>query len=609
MASIYNLKSNIKIADLYKDLSEEQIKSIEKASSDGFTQEELKKLEEEGIDTSLIIQNSKEKDAKKASKSTDDVEKRAKEVKEKYLKGNYSGNGDKYTSSNPELQSLNAALDDGLIKILSNEGFTKTQIVNIISKAFPNIGIKANGEDGAYDRPYGHDEQAQKIYSRFSSHLAIASGLESKEIKAKRAELTSINNKIAYNNHEMQVLEVTIEALQEEIEEQIQEAIEESKDIQEETKKKAQNSVKKNLNAYTSSNGNMTYEEFKSGVDSDLKGIKTKSGRELSQVVNSLFDANYKMSLLKEYVSDLGDLNKDNQQLGEQALDTKSELDKLVDEAMENGSNDPQANCTDPIGFSSDSTRYDFFVDKDKNNDITNENEFLGAQNGFDEMKALDTDKDGKITASELESANVKVIQTNKDGTQKIINASDVFKNSMDGIDLNSYKNTNEDLQNGNKLLGTFNASINGQNLDGYQTLDTNDWLDKNYEFSDEKEGTGRFSQDISEIETAYDSTEKINIFTIKNKELESDLSKAWNAWGFSDEMSKNQINSLNSQAKNKGQAISDKFEKIAQKEKEVATWNEEEMAKDKENWEKLDNKDNETQDKKEDKDKKKEEE
>ena len=45
-------------------------------------------------------------------------------------------------------------------------------------------------------------------------------------------------------------------------------------------------------------------------------------------------------------------------------------------------------------------------------------------------MKNLDSDGNGMVSAAELEAGNVKVIQTNADGTQKIVNASDVFTNA-----------------------------------------------------------------------------------------------------------------------------------------------------------------------------------
>lgn len=587
MTTVYNLKNGVNIADLYKDLDAAQIKKIEKAATDGFTVAELKSLEEDGIDVSLIKNNStKDTDTKKTTtkkQSKADVKTAIDKMKRKYCQNLGKNKGDPYSASNPQLIALNKMLDDGYMAELAKDGFTKTQILEIIAGAFPTVGIAPSGEDGAYTRPHGHGAEAQKIYDRFSSQLMVATSGDTEEIKAAKAELAKINNQIATNNHNMQILEVTIEALQEEVEQQINDAIEESKDIQEENKKKAQEAVSKRISEYSNSNGEMTYEEFQQKISSDLDGVQTKSNRALGDVVNDLLDANHKMSLLKGYVADLGDLAKNNEDLTKQAQETKEKIDDLVEEQIKNAEGgDPQAKCCDPIGFSTDAARYDFFVDNDNNGDITNENEFLGSKDGFSEMKALDTDGDGLVTASELDNANVKVIKTNKDGTQEIVKASEVFTNETDGINLNSYKGTNQDIGNGNTLLGTFNATLNGQKMEGYQTLDDLNWLDKNYEFTDEVEGKGRFAQDVTDITKAIDMKDKINLFTVKNEELDTKLKEAWNAWGFTDEMASQLINASEAQAKRDGTKIENNFEEIARKEEELATQSQAEKDADK---------------------------
>lgn len=571
MTGVYNLNNGVKISELYKDLNEEQIESIEKAADGGFTVDELKSLEEDGIDTSLIKNNSTQEDGEKVTSKTQskaDVNAKIEELKDKYCSNLDENSGDAYSTANPELVAFGKLLDDGVIGELADEGFTKTQIVSIIGGAFPSIGVSAQGESGAYTRPYGHGEDAQSIYSKFSSQLVVATGEDSEEIKAAKAKLATLNSQIASNNHNMQVLEVTIEALQEEVKEQIEQAIEESKEIQEDHKKESQQVVDIALTEYSS--GSITYEEFQERIRSSLNDKETSTQRKLGDVVCDLIDANNKMSLLKSYVADLSELQTNNDLLVEEANATKVSLDELEKEQLENASEgDPDASCTDPIGFSTDTARYDFFVDSDKNGDITNENEFLGAADGFSEVSALDTDNDGKVTAAELDAGNVKVIKTNQDGTQEVVSASEVFTADGDGIDLSSYQGTNQDIGNGNTLLGTFNATMNGQTMDGYQTLDSNEWLDENYEFTDEVEGKGRFAQDITDVTESLDMKDKINIFTITNNELETKLGEAWSAWGFSDSMAQTLTEAANSDAKIEGDKIAKKFEEIARKEEE----------------------------------------
>ena len=592
MAGIFNLNNGTNLADLYKDLDESKLKKIESAAAGGFTEEELNALKEAGIDITLIKSNStlSSDTVTKTSQKTDaDVQAKAEELRQKYNSNPAAFSGDRYSGSNPEVQALNTMLDDYAIAKLAKEGFSKTQILQIVSIAFPTVGIAPIGEDGEYTRPYGHGSDAQQIFQRFSSQLVASTGEDSEEIKAAKAKLSMLNNQISSNNQAMLVLESTITQLQKEVEEQINQAIEDSEEIQEEHKAEAKRAVNKRLNEYTNSDGEMDYKTFQRNISSDLDGIQTSTNRALGDVVNNLLDASYKMNLLNGYVTELGDLSKSNKELTEEAATVKTDLDEMVKEQMENsGAEDEQAKCTDPIGFSSAEARFDFFVDKDNNQDITNENEFLGAKDGFAEMTALDTDGDGLVTSQELSAGNVKVVKTMADGSQSIVDVSEVFTSDTDGINLNSYKATNQDIGNGNTLLGTFSATMNGQDMKGYQTLDSNEWLDANYEFTDEVDGTGRFSQDKTDIVEGLDYSEQVNIFTVTNQELQSKLDSALSAFGITEAMVQNFTNAVDSEAKRDGIAIKNEFDAKAAIEKEIAQQDEAQKKKDAEEIKKI---------------------
>ena len=67
---------------------------------------------------------------------------------------------------------------------------------------------------------------------------------------------------------------------------------------------------------------------------------------------------------------------------------------------------------TDPIGYSIGDVTFEFVIDRDKDGKYDGSSEFLGAQNGMDEMRALDTNNDGSINTQdklELESQIVDV--------------------------------------------------------------------------------------------------------------------------------------------------------------------------------------------------------
>ena len=130
MEGVIYLKSDVKLEKLFKDLDEKDIEKIEKASKGGFTEEELKELEEAKIDISIIKKNSTDEKPKATKdKTTDDVKERAEEIAKKYCDDLKDYTGDKYKIDNPQLKALQKAIDDGLLKDLADEGFTKKQIM------------------------------------------------------------------------------------------------------------------------------------------------------------------------------------------------------------------------------------------------------------------------------------------------------------------------------------------------------------------------------------------------------------------------------------------------------------------------------------------------
>ena len=155
-----------------------------------------------------------------------------------------------------------------------------------------------------------------------------------------------------------------------------------------------------------------------------------------------------------------------------------------------------EARKCDPIGFVVDGKICDFIIDRNNDGKFNNETEFLGAQNNWFEMISLDQNgnNDGKVSREEMENANVKVLVTNEDGSQQIVSVADL---GIDEIDLSSYQSSNQSIGNNNQLLGTFGLTLNGKySNDGYNTLDTVNWLDKNYSnmFTDKAERVGRFA-------------------------------------------------------------------------------------------------------------------
>ena len=440
------------------------------------------------------------------------------DLKAKY---SYSGGKSSYTIDDPAVSALKQAVDDGVIAALGSMGFSQSEVATILSKVFPEAGISANNT-GGYTIPNGHDSSAAALYNQISSQIG---GLASDQMIALQQEIAQLNTEIANNNLRMNNLKGSIDSLAAEIEREVDEAIQESEEIAEEQKEQASSLVSKNLQKYKDANGEMSYDTFESNLSSDLDSLQSDGDSKISEVVLKLVRAEDKMGTLKEYIDEFGRLNEVNKDLKTQVEDKQDELEEVT-QAATSGEN--ESSC-DPIGFTNDGVQYDFFVDRDGNGDLSNETEFLGAENGWQEMADLDADGDGKIVGAEM--SGLKVVATEEDGTQTIKDASEIMGEG-DFIDLTTYNAKNQTMDNGNTLLGTFGLYMNGQELDtGYNTLDKVAWLDSNYNFSDADQGINRFSQGNTQLYTqAIDYTSKYNEYLATYSNLEEKLEEAWNS-------------------------------------------------------------------------------
>ncbi len=522
---IYSLNAGVSLSAIFDgvELTDDQRNEIEKCAQDGFTEDELQRINSMGVDTSAIVNNSTVQSADK--KSVSDI---VKELKEKYCKDLPEFNGDKYTSQNPQLKALKSLLDDGLIASLADKGYSKNEIVKIIQGTFPDIGVVAL-VNGDYECPVGHDDEATAIYSKFVSEILKATSEEAGELRNAQNRLNAITLQITSNNSKLSDLDNKILMLQASIEEKIRKAIDEIEDIAQEQKDEANNIVNSRLDEYTRSKGKMSYDEFKDGLSSDLSNLAAVTGRDISSQILQIVDAQNDMGTLNQYLTSMKGIMDENESLEKEAQDVQSQIEELTKKVEEkaNGT-DEDAQATDPIGFKDGDVRYDFFVDKDKNQDLSNKNEFLGAENGFEELLKLDNNKDKKVDASELDKNNVKVVVTKADGSQQIKKASEVFSKD-DSIDLSSYSATNKDIGNGNKQIGQFNLSMGGSDIRGYQTLDTDDWLNQNYNFTDKNTNSnsahaldfsskfGFYSQNYSML--MNNGTSAMNFSAAKTKE------------------------------------------------------------------------------------------
>ncbi|MCQ2957443.1 MAG: hypothetical protein MJ180_00910 [Candidatus Gastranaerophilales bacterium] len=134
----------------------------------------------------------------------------------------------------------------------------------------------------------------------------------------------------------------------------------------------------------------------------------------------------------------------------------------------------------DPISFTNGDIKYDFIIDRNNDGIFNDQSEFLGAKNGWAEMKAYDTNNDGHISGDELNSLQLVGINQN-DGKFTYSSAKDA---GIDDIDLTSYQRVGQTQVNNDVKEGTFKLTTSdGDVITGEQTNDTTQNLNNKYSF------------------------------------------------------------------------------------------------------------------------------
>ncbi len=453
-------------------------------------------------------------------KTEADIQKAADDILAKYPPAKATQDYDMYSADNPELQALKQAMEGGAIEELSAQGFSRDNIIAIFEKAYPKTGIKANNK-GGFDCPFGHGA-GKEIYDMFVDKM---SKVNSTEKAALLAQVKELNSEINTNNLKLNTLKGAIEIIQKEVEGLIEAAIKDSEEIQENQKEESARIVREELDKYATSNGDISYDDFQKNVSDKLDTLAGSANSKLSSVVLKMINAEGKMGVMKTYMDSFKTLVDANKALSDKVKD----LQTAAAQAGEGEAKDVSSRC-DPIGFTVNGVKYDFFVDNDKDGKLSNETEFLGAKNGWAEMAALDADGDGKVTVAEM--GDLKIVTKDADGNQVVKDAKEVLGEN-DSVDLNSYKAVNQDFENGNTLLGTFSMSFNGQEIkDAYNTMDKISWLDENYEFSDKEKGINRFAQGNTQTDDILDYSKELDNFNAKYTDLEGKLGDVWNKVG-----------------------------------------------------------------------------
>ena len=305
------------------------------------------------------------------------------------------------------------------------------------------------------------------------------------EVEALQEELKVLERNREINMRTMNEVEAKISELVEQIEEEILSAEEMQEDAVKEHEENSKRVLEEQLAAYVEANkdkpGSMTNAQLRGNIDSALKSIAPN----VAKIMNTLLAASSKMGELDANLANLNGLIVETNDIDADIASKTSEIETAkAAEAQK---------CCDPIGFvmkdaNGEQVQYDLIKD-DGSFDSTSD--FLGAENQWEEMKALDTDGDGTVTSKEMKEGNIKAVKTNADGSQEVVDISEISDNIS--INLNSYKeggthsaidtvsDADGDGTVDQNLLGTFTVNVDGQDIQGYNTLDDVDFLADKY--------------------------------------------------------------------------------------------------------------------------------
>lgn len=438
----------------------------------------------------------------------------------------------------------------------------QTVTVGGINYVIENGEVKPASEAGD-NSIFGSDEDGEIGDSIDLSGATGADGTQrvatTPEGQAILDEIEKLEEQKDANTEEMEAIKAEIETLTAEAEDEINQALAAQEkavaDHEEDTKKLVNQSLADYIEANKEGGEGMTRDELQSNIKKNAEGLGLPA--EIGDATAMLMSASDKLDEVDGLLGDLNSLIQDNQNI-ECQIEAKGAEFEAVEEAAKKEAAEKQKSC-DPIGFEAtdkdgNKAQYDFIKD-DGNFDSTDD--FLGAQNQWQEMQALDTDGDNIVTAAELDAGGIKAVKTNADGSQDIVSMTEEFGEDF-SIDLSSYAqggthaavdptaDSDGDGTLDQELLGTFSVNTGSETVQGYNTLDDVDYLSENYGI---EAGTQATEAEDTEFQYSQELQESMNFFqtyTEKVAELREKLMEAWKSLGATED----QVTDYNSIAK-----------------------------------------------------------
>ena len=417
----------------------------------------------------------------------------------------YDGEELLFSENDGDIISINVGeISDSVLDSL-NEKFGL-----VISVAENKNPIDVNGTDKS-------DKTDETKKASKAEDTKAANAAKQAEIKDKEAKISNLSSR-------SDNIKSVVEQLSKEIETELKDAVNKQAKATEDEQKRIQDAVQKEIEQYKAdreAGKDVPMGILSARIESAMSDAGFNS--EMQQLISGLVLTNSKM---KQMESLLGELNTVTDNIN----DLDAEIEQLTSEIKDTEpvEGEGKHGRHDPIGFSTGDVKYEFVVDRDNSGDLTDVSEFLGAENNFDEMSALDGDNSGNVDKAELNAAGVKVLVTDTTtGEQTLKSIEEAFGENelcIDTANYNDLADQNVLDENGQQVLGNFNVTLGDETLTGYSTLDTDEYLAANYKFSGTNplEATGStgkydatteanenffetYSQKLQEYETQFD--------------------------------------------------------------------------------------------------------
>lgn len=407
---------------------------------------------------------------------------------------------DIYSSSNPAFGKLNNAINEGMLDDLKAANMNSTQIAQFLATNFAGAQFSYDGNT-KFSIPYGHDTLSKNTTNKIRSFFTDINDYS----YVKNTWDQNKGNTIT-SNAQIQALAANYETV-----------------IDKLAKGEPAFSFKEGIYALFGKDG-----LFKnSGISYD----ETKQGATPSYMIDVAGDSDTK---------DLYDkiATKIYNTWGVNPTYTNSYIDILEAENEEFSEPQPniQSNNTDPITFKKDGIEYAFIIDRNQDNIFSSTSEFVGAKKNtswLDDLKSLDTNKDGILNGEEL--ADLKVLsseytdnaQTEYDennNLRKTINNIEYKMKSAQGLGIEEINlqglEQNVDLATGKKDINGsdlfndgFKFKINGQEYNASRKDDNEYFMNAVYGNAEGKNFTIGLSEKEAkeQIELGYKKMDDFN--------------------------------------------------------------------------------------------------